>query len=921
MLSIGRLSGPDSERYYLDKVAKGREDYYAGRGEMPGAWVGSAVDLLMETDGEVSGEQFAAILAGKSPVTGEDLGRVSHRSVHGFDLTFRAPKSVSLLYGIGDPRVADAARAAHDVAVREALGYLEREACWTRRGMGGREHVRGKGFVGAAFRHRTSRAGDPTLHTHLVVANVTQGPDGRWSSLDSRQLYRHAKTAGYLYQAALRLHLTESLGVSWEVVHHGTADIVGVPRPVIEHFSQRRAEILEYMAERGEHSARAAQIATLQTRPAKHPAEPIDRLRADWRARAEEQGFGPGELSELLGRCERFPSDRLEVARLASDVQLPELTQEASTFDRRDVLRAWAERHRAGARVEELEQAADRWLATGRAVAVESDDTPHIPRRYSTPEMLTLEADLLDQSMSRRDSGVGVVLGETVDEVLNDRGELGSEQTAMVRALTSSGDGVQVVRAAAGTGKTYALDAARDAWQRSGHDVLGCALSARAAVELHDQTAIPTTTIAKLQHDLRRGHPLPNNAVLVIDEAGMVGTRALAELADHGARVDAKLVLCGDDRQLPEIDAGGALRGLAKRLGCVELHEVRRQRHEWDREALRALREGRLEQWADAYREHDRIVAGTDALSTRARLVSDWHQATLAHPGEDMIMLAHRRADVSELNQRARQRLHAAGQLGDLELKAAGRSFAVGDRVVTGRNNRTNEIINGERGVVTGLDADTATLKVQFDSGRQATLPAGYVEDGHLDHAYAMTAHRAQGATVDRAFVLGSDELYREWGYTALSRHREEARFYVNLGPEAQQPLPGLDIAHDRPADPLTGPLRRRRGKHLALDTLRANGLTLPELPSSAPDLSDDARDAAHVMLPDLPCPSALPSERARQTAHALLPDLKGAPREISAEDRQAAHELLPNLDGSAPDQPSEAGHDLDLGPDIDLGP
>src|SRR4051794_21569793 len=273
MLSIGRLSGPDSERYYLDKVARGREDYYAGRGEMPGEWAGSAVDLLMETDREISGEQFTALLQGKSPATGEPLGHAGERSVHGFDLTFSAPKTVSLVYGLGDPVMADAARAAHDAAVREALAYLEREACWARQGKGGKEHVRGVGFLAAGFRHRTSRAGDPALHTHLVVANVTQRPDASWASLDSRQLYRHAKTAGYLYQAALRAHLHSSLGVTWEVPQNGLAEIVGVPRRVVEHFSQRRTEIVEYMAERGETSRQAASVAALQTRtPKQHVA-------------------------------------------------------------------------------------------------------------------------------------------------------------------------------------------------------------------------------------------------------------------------------------------------------------------------------------------------------------------------------------------------------------------------------------------------------------------------------------------------------------------------------------------------------------------------------------------------------------------------------------------------------------------------
>jgi len=572
VLSIGRLSGPDSERYYLDQVARGREDYYAGRGEMPGTWAGSGVDLLMEADGEVTPSQFSALLAGQSPITGEPLGAASERTVHGFDLTFRAPKSVSVFYGVGDADLADAVRVAHDAAVIDALGYLERSACWTRRGKGGREFVRGRGFIGAAFRHRTSRAGDPLLHTHVVVGNVTQGLDGRWSSLDSRQLYRHAKTAGYLYQASLRTQLTDSLGIDWETVRNGTADISGVPRGVIEHFSKRRAEILEYLAERGEHSARAAQIATLQTRQPKDECLPLDRLRADWRARAAEHGFDPAELDRLVS----LGLPRLELPHLVERTRLPQLTAESSTFDRRDVLQAWAEHHRTGADVSTLEQATDTWLASAQALPLEDESKPHIPRRYSTPEMLELETELVDGSRVRQGGDVAKVPGRELDDALTERPDLGDEQVAMVRSLTTSGDGVQVVRAAAGTGKIYALDAAREAWQREGITVYGCALSARAAIELQEQTGIQTTTIARLQLDLRHGHHLAADSVLVVDEAGMVGTRAIAELAEHA---DAKLVLCGDDRQLPEIEAGGALHGLAGRLGAIEMREVRRQEH------------------------------------------------------------------------------------------------------------------------------------------------------------------------------------------------------------------------------------------------------------------------------------------------------------------------------------------------------
>lgn len=908
MLSIGRLSGPDSERYYLDKVARGREDYYAGRGEMPGEWAGSAVDLLMETDREISGDEFTAILQGKSPATGEPLGRNSQRSVHGFDLTFSAPKTVSLLYALGDARIADAARAAHDDAVRQALGYLERHACWSRQGKDGKDHVRGAGFVAAGFRHRTSRAGDPALHTHLVVANVTRRPDGSWASLDSRQLYRHAKTAGFLYQAALRAHLHASLGVPWEVPRNGLAEISGVPRSVIEHFSQRRAQIVERMTERGETSRQAASVAALETRPTKPPTASIDNLRSDWRARAAEHGFGAAELTEVLARREPFPSSSLEDARLAVDAVLPELTEQASTFDRRDVLRAWAERHRRGAEVTDLEQLTDRWLASDRAIALEPADRPYLPRKHSTPEMLELERRLVEESQSRQRTRTSVASADTRDEILDRRTDLSDEQRTMVRALTSSGDGVQVVRAAAGTGKTYALDAARDIWQRDGKSVLGCALSARAAVELREQTGIPTQTIASLQYELGRGHQLPDDGILIVDEAGMVGTRAIADLADHARLANAKLVLCGDDRQLPEIEAGGAMRGLAKRLGAIELRDVQRQQHGWDRDALRALRDGKVEAWADSYREHKRIVAATDATAIRARLVDDWHRATLAHPEEDNLMLAHRRADVADLNQRARERMHATGQLGDIELEAEGRAFAVGDRVVTTQNDRANQIVNGERGRITAVDPRTLAVHVRFDSGRTATLSSAYVTDGNLDHAYAMTAHRAQGATVDRAFILGSDDLYREWGYTALSRHRDEARYYVNLGQEAQLNLPGLEVSRERPADPVIAPLQQRRAKQLAMDSVRAQR-------GAAPTVTDAQRERARAIVEKDRSDPPQPSNEEKAAARALVarPERGGAIGP-SDDQREAARRALLES-GPVPMAPEPA-----LEPDLDIG-
>ena len=774
MMSIGKLgAGPGAGRYYIDQVAQGREDYYAGEGEAAGVWLGTGAAWRGLT-GEVGEEGLARLLEGRDPTSGLVLrSSRSPSAVAGFDLTFRAPKSVSILFGVAEPEVTRQIIRAHEQAVAEATGYLEREACWARRGRAGAIRLPGRGFVAAAFRHRSSRAGDPLLHTHVVVANATQAADGRWTALDGRELYRHAKTAGYLYQAALRAELSRELGLHWQAVERGAADVEGVPRRVIDHFSQRRAEILELMGSRGETSARAAQVATLETRRGKEYGVPVDRLREQWRARAAEHGLDRLALRRALRpRHER----RIDLSDLFERLEGPDgLTRDASTFARRDVLQAFAEHARDGAPVANIEAGADAFLARDGIVELEPVAGEC---RYGTRELLQLERTAIEHAQRPRPTAPAVT-ENALTTALASRPSISAEQRALVEAVTRGESGVEVVRAPAGTGKTFALDAAREAWQAGGVPVFGCALSARAAGELRDQAAIDTTTIARLTYALDQGVRLARGSVLVVDEAGMVGTRDLAGLLDATEHAQAKLVLVGDDRQLPEIQAGGLFSALADRLGALELTEIRRQHEAWDRVALAALRDGDVDGFARAYFDHGRIVAAPTAEATRRALVDDWWDAM--QRGEQALMIAHRRADVAELNRRAREHMRAAGRLGRDELDLGERAFAVGDRVLTTRNDRRLGVVNGDCGTLTGIGH--RTLTVQLDRGVRVELPEHYARDGQIEHGYASTAHRAQGATVDRAFVLGSDELYREWGYTALSRHRDAARFYLTATP------------------------------------------------------------------------------------------------------------------------------------------
>jgi conjugative relaxase-like TrwC/TraI family protein len=375
MVSIGKL-GRGQERYYVDQargpvsaaaaVASGVEDYYLRGREPAGRWMGAGARRL-GLDGLVRAEALERVLAGQHPRDGVVL-RV-RGSVPGFDVTFSAPKSVSLLYPLGDGRVSAAVLAAHEKAVAEAFGYLERSAAVGRRGAGGLERVRGDGLVGAAFLHRTSRAGDPHLHTHVLVANLVRDSTGRWTALDARALYAHGRTAGYLYQAVLRDELTRSLGVEWQRVRKGGAEIAGVPDRVLRAFSRRRADIQAAMAVAGGVGPNAARVAALATRRAKdyrvRPAQLVD----EWRLRAAKLGLASWQIERLLDRAEPTRLGVDDWVRIFDELSGPDgLTAKRSTFTRADVIRAICERLPGGAAVSVVERAADAFLGSTHAV-------------------------------------------------------------------------------------------------------------------------------------------------------------------------------------------------------------------------------------------------------------------------------------------------------------------------------------------------------------------------------------------------------------------------------------------------------------------------------------------------------------------------------------------------------------------------
>jgi ATP-dependent exoDNAse (exonuclease V) alpha subunit len=391
----------------------------------------------------------------------------------------------------------------------------------------------------------------------------------------------------------------------------------------------------------------------------------------------------------------------------------------------------------------------------------------------------------------------------------------------MVKRLVGDGDRVAIVVGPAGTGKTVALAAAKEAWEASGIAVEGVAVARRAARELSHSAGIPSTSVTAMLRRLRLGaDPLPRGSVLVVDEAGMLATRQLAELMRHTTAVGAKLVLAGDHRQLPELEAGGCFRGLAIRLPYIGLKDNRRQHAPWEKEALRELRHGDVAKALAEYKRQERVVSAPDAARLGERLVADWWSSGGPDGG---IMIALRRSDVRTLNRLARLAMRDAGRLQDEEFEFGGEPVSAGDVVVLRLNDPRRGVTNGDRGTVLAVAPDRIAVEL---GGVAVELDREYLSrftnhgDPVVAHGYAVTGHVAQGLTTDRAFVLASDELYREWAYTAMSRGRATNRLYlVDGAPRIRDeiaPRPRSMAEAD-----LLATLRQNRRQRLALDVER----------------------------------------------------------------------------------------------------
>ena len=480
-------------------------------------------------------------------------------------------------------------------------------------------------------------------------------------------------------------------------------------------------------------------------------------------------------------------------------IGLETLTRQQATFTVRD-LAMFAHRHSDG------QEQFNRVLASMRhhesVLALGRDG--HGAERFTTTSMLSAEEALVRDAERLSDLRRHAVPTATIERAVagaNAGGlRLGREQRAALDHVLRK-PGLALVVGYAGSGKSAMLGVAREAWEAAGYTVRGAALSGIAAENLEGGSGIASRTIASLEHAWGRDRDrLTSRDVLVVDEAGMVGTRQLQRVLAEAAGAGAKVVMVGDVQQLQAIEAGAAFRLLAEQHGAAEIGEVRRQREEWMREATRAFATGRTGEAITAYSHNGMVHAADTRDAARVALIDRWDAERRAAPSDSRIILTHTNQEVQMLNRAARERLHTQGELGTdvaIRTERGVRDFADNDRILFLKNERDLGVKNGTLGIVENTGADN--LAVRLDDGRRINVDLKSY--AHVDHGYAATVHKTQGMTVDRTHVLATPGLDAHSSYVALSRHREGTALQYGRDDFADEAALRRTLARARPKD------------------------------------------------------------------------------------------------------------------------
>ena len=782
--------------------------YLSDGDEQPGRWTGRQAALL-GVSGEVSTEQLEAVLEGRDPITGSQLGnpladRVTSsgrvvRAVAGFDATLSAPKSLSVWWALtGDDRFAEA----HDIAVTAVVDHLERYGSTTRiRSNGRRLHPDSQGLTAAVFRQTTSRLDDPQLHSHVVVSAKVQTDDGRWLALDARTLKGYQRALGGLYQSVLRAEVTARFGAAWGEIVNGQAEIAGVPDELLEQFSKRTAQVdAVFQAKLAKFWTREGRDPTAKERGAlgreaaadtrsHKTGNGVDSLRTRWKREAASVGVTADSLTAAIDTAAQLSPVGPEPTSVAEIVEV--LGERRSAWHRLDVTQTLCDTVRPQPGIDGthwatlLDRATDTVL--DRCVDLDPDDRTRqrrsdgrsvwiepSARHHTSGEILAQEDHIITWALDQQ-------LDPPAPSDTVDTDGLDLMQAEAAGAVAGTNRLVLVV-GPAGAGKTRMLAAAVSDLTTHGHAVFGLAPTAKAARILKASTAMRCDTVAKLLHEHTRADrprqpdwSLPAGATVIVDEAGMLATRDLYQLTRLAHQHQWRLALVGDHQQLYAVGRGGMFAELCATGRTIELEQIHRFRHEWEAAASLKLRHGDPT-GLRPYVDHGRVHAAPFAehCDTIART---W--ITANDRGEHVAITTTTNDHVDEINATVQAHRLIAGQLDADYVDLDQHRLYTGDVITTRRNQRLlrtttgDTVRNRDYWTINAITPDGDLTVTRIDGHGTITVPHTYVTE-HVQLGYAATEPGNQSETAAASITLATPATTCRGLYVAVTRGRDD---------------------------------------------------------------------------------------------------------------------------------------------------
>ena len=841
---------------------------------------------------EPSNAQLAQFVAENS--------KAHQKAVAGYDLVFTPPKSISIAWGLGDKQLRQGIESAHERAIQDVIRHLEKNVVMTRRGRNGvRQIETSSGVIGTKFRHWDSRAGDPNLHDHVVIANRVQGVDGQWSSIDGRMIYAYGVEASELYNSLVQQYVTELTGLQFEArslsgkkpVH----EIVGIDDEMVRAFSSRRGEIsaaleqvtAKFVEEHGyapseKQLIQLAQQATLATRPAKEGVHSLEELHAEWVAQAHalrEQGVDlpvEGALAEKLKKASAEYEQNILQAKRQQAYESPVQEHAAAIIARLEESRSTWRRTHVNAEV--LRYARDMGLNEKQDATLLSSIREHLnaemlplhaqsqrltPREFMRAdgtsqhkkinyELFTSERVLAAESAILDAATQQVIPASSLDvfemEAEKRRAELALQghtlpegQERMAREFATSDKLLVVGIGAAGAGKTSSTRLAVNAIEASGGRVVGMAPTAAAAAVMREEMDIEADTVDKILSDWKNGAPVSLRAgdVLLVDEAGMVSTPKFQQILQLAQERGALVRALGDYRQLSAVGSGGALRLVDREVGAAHLDELFRFKNPDEAAATLALREPPLvgdDQPFDWYKDQGRVVAGESDVMVE-QVFTAWRDDTTA--GKQSIMIASTNETVGKLNDLAQahamERGHVHPEHGSVRLHNEARAH-VGDVIVTRQNARRLTVNSGQDFVKNG---DLWRVSQVHDDGAMTVQ--------HLEHGGKVTL---PGSYVAASVELGyASTIHRAQGATVDTAHAlvdsstDRAGAYVALtrGREENRLYVSLGKGQkrDEVLEQIASAYERDLTVHESVDAVRAEHHNVADLIAQHEDISE----------------------------------------------------------------------------------